>query len=329
MEHHPAELAELGYVIGDTGSRREFFTEIYTGIDMQIPQEFVMPDKPEDWVATELPDKFLALTESHEDKIMVAKFTFVKPELTFLHLKKIADLLEQHYFTLQLVPVLRLIEVFASKVIDDQIQKQTAQLTRARVLYNLGLKDLGQKLVDQIDKTAYNLTDEERRIQFEKIKELKDEKDTLSSDISNLPFSPEQRLVPHVVESIRIHESWITMAEELLKWGEFLRANKLAKEANLHARILKDQDVFARSLHLIGQIQYLEGDSVGALRTAMVCQKYAKDISLVEQTIISTFNLLFEFDKLEDCERLIDPSITMLTQIRDEKRKLETSQDLG
>ncbi len=61
----------------------------------------------------------------------------------------------------------------------------------------------------------------------------------------------------------------------------------------------------------------------------MVCQKYAKDISLVEQTIISTFNLLFEFDKLEDCERLIDPSITMLTQIRDEKRKSETSQDLG
>jgi hypothetical protein len=44
------------------------------------------------------------------------------------------------------------------------------------------------------------------------------------------------------------------MAEELLKWGEFLRANKLAKEANLHARILKDQDVFARSLHLLGQI---------------------------------------------------------------------------
>lgn len=53
-----------------------------------------MPEKPEDWVAAELPDKFFTLAESHEDKIMVAKYTFVKPELTFLHLKKIADLLE-------------------------------------------------------------------------------------------------------------------------------------------------------------------------------------------------------------------------------------------
>jgi hypothetical protein len=45
--------------------------------------------------------------------------------------------------------------------------------------------------------------------------------------------------------------------------------------------------------------------------------------------MISTFNLLFEFDKLEDCERLIDPSITMLTQIRDEKKKSEASQELA
>ena len=160
---------------------------------MQIPQDHVMPDKPEDWVSLELPDKLFALIDGHEDKIMVAKYTFVKPELTFMHLKKIADLLEQHYFTLQLIPVLRLIEVFASYVIDDQIQKQTASLTRARVLYNLGLKDLGNKLVEQIDKNAYNLTDEERRVQFEKIKELKDEKDNLSSDLSNLPFAKELR----------------------------------------------------------------------------------------------------------------------------------------
>lgn len=80
---------------------------------MQIPQDHVMPDKPEDWVSLELPDKLFALIDGHEDKIMVAKYTFVKPELTFMHLKKIADLLEQHYFTLQLIPVLRLIEVFA------------------------------------------------------------------------------------------------------------------------------------------------------------------------------------------------------------------------
>lgn len=59
-----------------------------------------MPEKPDDWVSFDLPQKFFNFTESHEDKIMIAKYTFVKPELTFVHLKRIADLLEQHYFTL-------------------------------------------------------------------------------------------------------------------------------------------------------------------------------------------------------------------------------------
>lgn len=53
----------------------------------------------------------------------------------------------------------------------------------------------------------------------------------------------------------------------------------------------------------------------------MVCQKYAKDIELVEQSITSTFNLLVEFDKLEDCEKLINPSIEMLSHLREDRQK--------
>ena len=133
-----------------------------------------------------------------------------------------------------------------------------------------------------MDKNAYTLTDEESRIQYEKIKELKDAKDKFGSDVSDLPFVKEHNLEPFVVESVKMHEQWLGLAEELLKWGEFVRAKKLAKEANLHARILKDQNVFAHSLHLLAQIQYLEGESANALRTAMVGHQYAKDISLVE-----------------------------------------------
>lgn len=269
MENHTAELNELGYNVAETASRREFFAELYTGQDMQVPQEFVMPEKPEDWVVCDLPEKFIALTATHEDKIMIAKFTFVKPELTFMHLKKLARILEQHYFTLQLVPVLKLIEVFASEVLDDPVQKQTAELQRARVLFNLGLRDQGTKIVDAL--VPYCLTEEERRSQYEKIKELKDERDSLSADMSAIPFSTELKSDPLIIESVRIHESWLELSEELLRWGEFARAKAMAKEANLHARILKDQDVFAKSLHVLGQIQYLEGDSAGSLRTAMVC----------------------------------------------------------
>ena len=81
-----------------------------------------------------------------------------------------------------------------------------------------------------------------------------------------------------IIESIKIHESWLAYAEELLKWGDFSMAKTLAKEASLHARVLQDQNSYAKSLLLLGTIYYLEGDSADALRTAMACHSYATDI---------------------------------------------------
>jgi len=43
-----------------------------------------------------------------------------------------------------------------------------------------------------------------------------------------------------VLEQIRIHESWLLLAEEHLKWGAFVKAKDLLKEVNMHSRILKD-----------------------------------------------------------------------------------------
>ena len=37
---------------------------------------------------------------------------------------------------------------------------------------------------------------------------------------------------------VRVHETWLGYAEELLKWGEFVRVKAFAKEVALHARIL-------------------------------------------------------------------------------------------
>jgi len=60
------------------------------------------------------------------------------------------------------------------------------------------------------------------------------------------------------------------LAEELLKWGDFARAKELLIEVNLHSRILKDQDNYAKSLHHLSQIAFLEGESASALRLAML-----------------------------------------------------------
>jgi hypothetical protein len=105
-----------------------------------------LPEKPEEWHNFELPAEFLEKTAGHEDKIMVAKWTFLKPELTYLHLKKVAELLENHYFSVQLMPVMAMLEFFASEVLEDKILASTNQLARSRLVMNLGLKDEGVAL---------------------------------------------------------------------------------------------------------------------------------------------------------------------------------------
>ncbi len=110
---------------------------------------------------------------------------------------------------------------------------------------------------------------------------------------------------------------WILYADELLKWGEFVKAKEYILEAYLHSRILKDQDNYAWSLLMLSTIAFLEGESAQALRCDMQCHQYVKDMKLVENAIEHTFNLLLHFNKIDDCLALINPSLDMLTSLFD------------
>mmetsp|Transcript_32603 Transcript_32603/g.49858 ORF Transcript_32603/g.49858 Transcript_32603/m.49858 type:complete len:82 (+) Transcript_32603:429-674(+) len=81
----------------------------------------MLPEKPEAWASFKLPTDFLPKSQVHEDRIMISKYTFMKPELTFFHLKNVLRLLEEHYFSIQQLPVLYLLEVFNNVVLTDKI----------------------------------------------------------------------------------------------------------------------------------------------------------------------------------------------------------------
>jgi hypothetical protein len=73
---------------------------VLTSSEFNIPMVFQMPEKPEDWTIYEMPAEIISKGDVHEDKVMIGKWTFVKPELTYLHLRKLADLLEGQLFSL-------------------------------------------------------------------------------------------------------------------------------------------------------------------------------------------------------------------------------------
>lgn len=100
FEKHQAQIAELGYRVTDQESRREYFGEVLTSSEFNIPAILQMPEKPEEWTSFEIPNELLQKADVHEDKVMIGKWTFVKPELTYLHLKKLADVLEGQMFSI-------------------------------------------------------------------------------------------------------------------------------------------------------------------------------------------------------------------------------------
>ena len=119
-----------------------------------------------------------------------------------------------------------------------------------------------------------------------------------------------------MLEQIRIHESWLELAEEQLKWGNYIIAKDLLQEVNVHARILKDQPSYARALLHMSTVKYLEGESGQALKLDMMSHNYTQDLESMEQAICHTFDLLFEFNKMEDAKRLIEGSLEMLHAIK-------------
>ena len=166
-----------------------------------------------------------------------------------------------------MVPVLKLLEFFAQHVLELPTLAQVFEMKRARLMLNMGLEERGLALKQQIDERAYSLSEEEKKVEFEKIKGLRD----LSDDIKdkNVSFPNVGPKDPVVLETVFLHEVWLMLAEEQLKWGDYVKAKTLVKESYLHARILKDQNSYALALRLLSQIAYIEGESASSLRLDM------------------------------------------------------------
>ena len=121
FEEHKAEIQELGFSAADRESRQEYFQEVCNSNDINIPVVHALPEKPEDWASFSIPEAYRTKADNHEDRIMISKFAFMKPELTLFHLRNVIKLLEDHYLSIQQLPVLQLLQVFTDLVLGDKI----------------------------------------------------------------------------------------------------------------------------------------------------------------------------------------------------------------
>jgi hypothetical protein len=82
--------------------------------------------------------------------------------------------------------------------LEDKILVEVSELKKARLLMNLGLKAQSEKIMEEVMPRSYKLSDEERKVNFEKIKALKDPTDDLKS--KHVPFNAPNDQIPNVLE---------------------------------------------------------------------------------------------------------------------------------
>ncbi len=79
----------------------------------------------------------------------------------------------------------------------------------------------------------------------------------------------------------------------------------------MHARVLKEQRVYARAMHILAHLHYLGGDFNMALRFDMQCQSLADDPELLEASLLQTVTHLQDAKRPDDAETLLTRSVDL------------------
>ena len=80
--------------------------------------------------------------------------------------------------------------------------------------------------------------------------------------------------------------------------------------------MLNDPNNYTRCLVVLSKLALVEGDTGSALQIALASHQSVREMQQVEQCILHTFDTLFEFQKWEDLQSLLDPMCSMLMSFR-------------
>lgn len=97
-----------------------FYNEVFSNPEVQLPEIVTLPEKADDWILWETPKQVVDLAKKHEDKTMIAKWAFQKPELTYYHVKNIMKILEDHYLMIQMIPIQKFAILFNDLVLENK-----------------------------------------------------------------------------------------------------------------------------------------------------------------------------------------------------------------
>lgn len=296
LDKHRDQAEKLGFNDQDPDARANFYNEVFSNPDVELPSFFDMPENPESWVQFEPHEELLDLCKKHEDKTMIAKWAFQKPEITLYHLSQVLEILEAHYLHIQMIPVLKFSKLFASLVVENNYLSNVFDLRLVRLTYNFGLVNKNIDIGKTMQKMALTEAIKQRLLQ-ENSTGTGETKVNMKTKEVNFPEVGKKE--PFGIEKVKTHEVWKEGAKELLRFGNYLQAKDLIMETMFHSRILKEQNNYAECFNLLSLIAELEGQTTSSIKMDMYCQNYAKDVKLICESVSTALRHLITAGKTE------------------------------
>lgn len=317
LDKHRDQAEKLGFNDQDPDARANFYNEVFTNPDVELPSLFSFPESPEGWIDFEPQEEFIQLSKKHEDKTMIAKWAFQKPEITLYHIGHILDLLESHYLHIQMIPILKFGKLFCSLVIENQYFSNLFDLKLVRITYNFGIVDKNINLAKKMQDLALTEAIKQKLLQENSTGGTEPKPDLKAKEV-NFPETDKKDVFG--IEKVKTHEVWKEAAKECIKFGNYLQAKDLIMESMLHSRILKEQNNYAECFNVLSLIAELEGQTNSSIKLDMYCQSYAKDLQLICKSISTALRHLVNADKPEASilmERSLDLFRSMKSKVED------------
>lgn len=242
LDRHRDQAEKLGFNDQDPDARANFYNEVFTNPDVELPMPVNAPETPEGWIEFEPHQELVDLCKKHEDKTMIAKWAFQKPEITLFHVKQILDLLESHYLHIQMIPILKFAKLYSQLVLENEYYSNVFDLKLLRICYNFGMVNKNINIAQKMQALAVSDAIKQRLIQENSTGGVASKADMKSKEVH---FPETEKKDPFGIEKINTHEVWKEGAKECLKFGNYLQAKDLIMESMFHSRLLKEQNNYA------------------------------------------------------------------------------------
>ena len=309
LDFYEKNKEEIGkFSLEKAGSPLQALIRNYFLEEFNVPIVYSLPDALEGWLNYDFPPFFIKKIQEFEDNTFFSKKAFEKPQKFYFYLKyMIEKFMNEFYFHIQCIPLLKFAILFAEFILNSQDLKNTYILKLKRLLHNcVNTGDLN-KIDELLKADLYSFTLSNVQLTNEKLIKNRDDlrKININLDTENsfLNDGSEQNGSIIIIDDVKTHHIWIDLAYELYNFGYLNFCKDYLEEIVFHSLVLKDKNTYILACILQAKIYFAEASFDKSFEVLNSIQEINNDLDILSSMV---YDISYKLDSLKKYDELIN-----------------------